>query len=798
MNLIGFWLRLELRRRWRSLLVLALLVAIATGTVLTSVAGARRGESALDRLLAQTLPATAGVLPNQPGFDWDVVRRLPGVAAVATFPVAGYRLDGVSDEGSIGFPFDAAEMDTVERPVVLQGRLPDPTRVDEGVVSAAFLTSYHHQVGDTLTMRLPSPEEVDASFSGAEGGSFPPGPVLQVRIVGVVRSLWLSDQPGAPGGFNPSAALFAQYRPNLVGNHDSNFVNALVRLDGGPAALPQFRKELAAATGRTDIQLLDQGRGRRQGPRDHGVREREPADVRAGRAGGRDRPDRSGRGPLHRGRGGRPARAERDRQGPRQAVWAATSGPALAALVGTVAGVVAAVVASAWLPFGTAALVEPAPGIDVDALVLGLGGLAALLLVTGGSAGTALLSLRGWAVRGRSEGTRRRSVVASTAARLGLPVPVVIGARFALEPGRGAAALPVRPALLGAVTGVLGVLAAFTFSAGVSDAAGNPARFGQTAQLDAYIGFEGNDFGDTAGPFATISADPDVASILDARSAVLTSGPTTYTTYSYASVGQKPFPTVVLRGAMPTRPDQIVLGPEVADQLHVDVGDTIPTVGTKSSATLTVSGIGFAPSGPHNNYDNAAWVVPAAYDTLFTSFKFHVAYIAVHPGVDPAATLARLAGAHPEYGLEMIAPPEQAAQIREVQVLPVVLGAFLALLAVGAVGHALATAVRRRRHDVAVLRALGMTRWQARGTVVTQATLLAAVGLLFGVPLGLALGRVLWRLVADITPLQYVAPVAFLVLVLVVPLVVVIANALAAWPGRQIARMRIGHVLRAE
>ena len=89
------WLRLDTRRRWRSLTVLGLLIALSAGTVLGAIAAARRGETALGRLLARTLPATATVLPNQPGFDWAKIRALPEVTALTTFAVAGYGIKGL-------------------------------------------------------------------------------------------------------------------------------------------------------------------------------------------------------------------------------------------------------------------------------------------------------------------------------------------------------------------------------------------------------------------------------------------------------------------------------------------------------------------------------------------------------------------------------------------------------------------------------------------------------------------------------------------------------------------------------
>jgi ABC-type antimicrobial peptide transport system permease subunit len=220
---------------------------------------------------------------------------------------------------------------------------------------------------------------------------------------------------------------------------------------------------------------------------------------------------------------------------------------------------------------------------------------------------------------------------------------------------------------------------------------------------------------------------------------------------------------------------------------------------------MEVTGSGLVPIGPHNGYAEGGWIASAGYDALFTGFKFHTILVKYGPGADvektSAALLAEVVKKMPAAkGLE-IEPgdvPTELSLIREVRTLPILLGTFLALLAIGAVGHALATAVRRRSHDIAVLRAVGMTQWQSRWVVVTQASLLALLGLVFGVPIGLALGRTVWRVVADYTPLQYVSPISLGALLLVGPAALLIANALAAWPGRRAARLRISHILRAE
>ena len=361
---------------------------------------------------------------------------------------------------------------------------------------------------------------------------------------------------------------------------------------------------------------------------------------------------------------------------------------------------------------------------------------------------------------------------------------------------------------MGAVVGVLGVLAAFTFSNGVSDAASHPARFGQTWQLDTFLGAGGQDFGPASKVLQMVAADPDVIGVDDARVAGAQSGQVSVESFTYDAVAGKRVPAVLTDGRMPSRPDEIVLAPTTASEMHAATGSVVRLAGAAGPRALTVTGIGFVPPGPHNDYDSGAWLTPAGYDRLFHgaqfAFKFHVATVALRPGVDPQAVAHRLTGkaaaikGGKAFPFEVTSPPSILQAVKDVAVLPLVLSVFLAVLAVGAVGHALSIAVRRRRHELAVLRALGLTRWQSRLVIGTQATLLAVIGLAFGIPLGIALGRTLWRAAADMTPLAYQPPVALLALLLIGPLALLAASLLAAWPARRAARLRTAQILRTE
>jgi hypothetical protein len=368
-------------------------------------------------------------------------------------------------------------------------------------------------------------------------------------------------------------------------------------------------------------------------------------------------------------------------------------------------------------------------------------------------------------------------------------------------------AVPVLPAIAGAVAGVLGVLAVFTFSAGVSDAIANPARFGITWQLDAFYGADGQDFGPAAQVERATAASPLVAGYLDLRVGAAQAKGLSIESFTYAPIDGKRVRVVLTAGGMPHSADQITLAPTTTRELDVGVGSALRLTGGPQTRIMTVSGIGFVPAGPHNNYDQGAWLTPTGFDRLFHgahyAFKFHFAVVALKPGVATGTAARRLtATAAAINGGEAFpftpTPGGPVQQLKDLAVLPTALGGFLALLAAGAVGYALTTTVRRRSHELAVLRALGMTSRQARLVIVTQATVLAVAGLAAGIPLGFVAGRTVWRVVANFTPLAYQPPFSPWALALIAPAALLAANALALWPGSRAARLRPAHVLRTE
>jgi putative ABC transport system permease protein len=125
------------------------------------------------------------------------------------------------------------------------------------------------------------------------------------------------------------------------------------------------------------------------------------------------------------------------------------------------------------------------------------------------------------------------------------------------------------------------------------------------------------------------------------------------------------------------------------------------------------------------------------------------------------------------------------------------LGLPLVLMAVLTVAHLLFTSVRRRRRDLAVLRAIGFTATQVRSTVSWMAIALVAVALAIGLPVGIILGRLAWRLFGEqlgIAPVT-VVPVASVAVLAVAGLV--LAWVIAVVPGAAAGRARPGDALRA-
>jgi ABC-type lipoprotein release transport system permease subunit len=150
------------------------------------------------------------------------------------------------------------------------------------------------------------------------------------------------------------------------------------------------------------------------------------------------------------------------------------------------------------------------------------------------------------------------------------------------------------------------------------------------------------------------------------------------------------------------------------------------------------------------------------------------------------------------YNVLSVQRPAEIVNYQSTGATPAVLASGLAAGAVIALGLTLVASVRRRRRDLALLKTLGFTQRQLAGAVAWQASVAAIVGVIVGVPAGIALGRWLWTLFARAIFAVPEPSVPVTQVVLVALGALVLANVVAAIPGRLAARTSTALVLRAE
>jgi len=160
---------------------------------------------------------------------------------------------------------------------------------------------------------------------------------------------------------------------------------------------------------------------------------------------------------------------------PRMTIGDGLIGTMGALLLGTLLAGLIAVGLSPLGPLGPIGVLTPF-AFRVDWTVVGLG-VAVLAAALGTLAVAVAFRAAPHRVVTRFERERASSVARAVSAA-GLPPAAVTGIRFALEPGAGRNAVPVRSAILGAVLAVLVVISTITFGSSMSTLVSHPALYG--------------------------------------------------------------------------------------------------------------------------------------------------------------------------------------------------------------------------------------------------------------------------------------------------------------------------------
>ncbi len=787
---VGLWSRTELARRWRALVLLGVLAGLAGGLLIAALEGADRTSSSYRRMREELRGADVVFFPSQSGVydaDLTLLDEIPEVESWGGFALVPSQFLELPP-GTSPFVFVGPDwFGDIERAKVIEGRLPDPAADDELVLNEAAAAQsgelgFDEVIGTELTLATITFDEFMANgFQEPADWATSDGPKFTMRIVGVVRqpmtgAVSFASEPFAATGPGWAAAHFDELTPY--------FQNAVVRLRNGAADVPAFREGIARVYGQEldtkdlhdDIKRVENSTGlERTGLLLFAAAVLIASIVLVGQAFLRSAHAGADSVPPLRSMG----------MAPRNLVRGIALPHLLTVAVAIVVAAVTAVLLSTRFPIGLARRLDPDVGMRLrPGYVFGgalLVGVAAVVATMVSSVLATRASLR------HAGGGRVRMVGA--ASRAGAPVPAAVGASLALEQPARAGSAQVRPALLATVGAVLGVVGAVTLVGGIDDALANPARSG----VNWDVTVDGVD----EETVESVQDDPRVEDLALARRAASQVGGKDAPVYTVESLkGSMDFS--VLEGRAPEGPDEALLGARTAKVLGLGIGDEV-TVGPTDVPSRVV-GIGLLIQTAHGAFDEGASVSPAAFDDRYRDLSEDQLENILLAGVPKAEDRQPFIDEVQQFGPLAYEPTPvpDVSNLANVRRLPYLLAGFLVVLGLGAAAHALLTVSRRRRKELAVLRAIGLTPGQTGACVAWQAVVVAGIALVIGVPLGLIVGRQAWRAVADAVPLIYVGPLDAGLLLLAAPVALAGLLLLALPPARRAARLRTAEVLRAE
>lgn len=246
----------------------------------------------------------------------------------------------------------------------------------------------------------------------------------------------------------------------------------------------------------------------------------------------------------------------------------------------------------------------------------------------------------------------------------------------------------------------------------------------------------------------------------------------------------------VIPGRAPRTRGEAAIGPATAKDVHVGIWDTGSVV--SSDHRVKIVGEALFPSDVHAEFDEGLWLLPTQFDAVVPPIGPQGSIIDGRAAAVQFARgtvqndIARLGSQLGQLAADVSpsSPPVELTNLQNVHTLPEVLAGFLGLVAVAALGSVLLSCAGCRSHEFAVLCALGMTRGHIRAVLHSQGTAIALFGIVVGMPLGIAVGRLGWRDIAQRVPLADIPPLALAVTLLLVPAVLIAANLLGLWPGR--------------